>query len=261
MKPHKNQPTIDFYALFCTAFEHFNASLFSGSLPPVIITMQRTNQTMGYFSKDRWTDAHGKTSHEIAVNPAYFASHKLIEILQTIVHEQCHLWQEEFGKPSRRTYHNQEWADKMESLGLMPSSTGMPGGRRTGQRMADYPIKGGAFLQACNALLAEGFKLNWIDRFPVRNLQIESIKVSDTTIGTDEVQKADGLGEGLPELHTLVSDLISNIAVSEPHVELQAKKNNKVKYRCQCNNNVWGKPSLKIRCDDCEEIFQETLII
>lgn len=48
-----------------------------------------------------------------------------------------HLWQYHFGKPGRRGYHNKEWANKMESIGLMPSSTGQPGGDKTGDKMAE----------------------------------------------------------------------------------------------------------------------------
>jgi len=33
----------------------------------------------------------------------------------------------------------------MESLGLVPSSTGAPGGKKTGQKMNDYPLKNGIF--------------------------------------------------------------------------------------------------------------------
>jgi hypothetical protein len=36
--------------------------------------------------------------------------------------------------PKRRNYHNKEWAAKMIALGLMPSSTGMVGGKITGAR-------------------------------------------------------------------------------------------------------------------------------
>ena len=36
----------------------------------------------------------------------------------------------------------------MESVGLMPSHTGKPGGRKTGQQMNDYTIKGSAFEKA-----------------------------------------------------------------------------------------------------------------
>ena len=63
-----------------------------------------------------------------------------IEWHSTLVHEMCHLWQEDFGKPSRGGYHNRQWADKMIQVGLMPTDTGEPGGQLTGQRVTHYII-------------------------------------------------------------------------------------------------------------------------
>jgi hypothetical protein len=100
------------------------------------------------------------------MNPTYFAVVPIIETLQTQVHEMTHLWQHHFGKPGRGRYHNEEWARKMESIGLMPSSTGQPGGARTGDCMADYAVEGGRFLAACQELLTANFTLSWYDRFP-----------------------------------------------------------------------------------------------
>ncbi len=82
--------------------------------------------------------------------------------MQTLVHEQCHVWQNYYGKPSRRSYHNREWADKMIAIGLMPSTTGRPGGKQTGQHMNDYVLAGGAFQTAAVDLMATGF--GWLDR-------------------------------------------------------------------------------------------------
>jgi hypothetical protein len=76
------------------------------------------------------------------------------------VHEQAHVWQQAFGKPSGRGYHNREWAAKMKAIGLQPSNTGMVGGKETGQRMDHYIIEDGAFEQAYTKLAAPGWKLN-----------------------------------------------------------------------------------------------------
>jgi hypothetical protein len=46
-------------------------------------------------------------------------------ILSTLVHEMVHVWQETYGNPSRRGYHNRQWAEKMREVGLQPSSTGL----------------------------------------------------------------------------------------------------------------------------------------
>jgi len=38
-----------------------------------------------------------------------------------------------------------KWARKMEGIGLMPSSTGKPGGKKSGGKVGDYVIAGGCF--------------------------------------------------------------------------------------------------------------------
>mgnify|MGYP000852476491 FL=1 len=142
-------PTTQAYAELQQAFEHYNVDLFDGQIPRCLITMQREKRTYGYYSTKRFVHRDDHTTiDEIAINPAYFGIVPLLEILQTLVHEMTHAWQQHFGSPGRRGYHNKEWADKMEHIGLMPSSTGKPGGSRTGEKMADYAIEGGLFMQA-----------------------------------------------------------------------------------------------------------------
>ena len=72
----------------------------------------------------------------------------------------AHVWQQAHGKPSGRGYHNKEWAAKMKSIGLQPSSTGMVGGKETGQRMSDYIIPDGPFTKVFAKLAKGGWKLN-----------------------------------------------------------------------------------------------------
>jgi hypothetical protein len=71
-----------------------------------------------------------------------------------------HLWDQEYGKPGRGGYHGKAWADQMEKVGLMPSTTGAPGGARTGQRVTHYVIKGGPFAEAFGKL-PKGCLLPW----------------------------------------------------------------------------------------------------
>ena len=84
-------------------------------------------------------------------------------MLSTLAHEMVHLWQAHYGKPSRKAYHNREWAAKMRAIGLQPSDTGEPGGKETGQKMGHYTIAGGAFERATAALMDAGFALSWAD--------------------------------------------------------------------------------------------------
>lgn len=157
-------PTEQAYTELQHAYDFFNTRLFDGQLPPCLITMQRKNRTYGYFSGERWNDHAGAVTDEIALNPAHFATRSTEEVLSTLAHEMVHLWQHHFGEPSRSAYHNKGWAAKMDAIGLCPSDTGMPGGKRTGQHMSHYVMEGGAYQQVCAELLGQGFMISWRDR-------------------------------------------------------------------------------------------------
>jgi hypothetical protein len=136
------------YLTLESIFKFFNKKFFSSNLPDAIITLQRRKNCYGYFSPCRFENRTNKkvTKDEIAMNPDKFSKGDK-EIMQTMAHEMCHMWQHHFGlKKSLKTYHNKEWANKMEEIGLIPSSTGQPGGKRTGQKMADYIDPKGNFL-------------------------------------------------------------------------------------------------------------------
>lgn len=225
-------PTATQYSRLQQAYDFFNAELFGGQLPPCLITLQRQKRVMGYFSRRRFVDAEMNFTDEIAMNPEFFGREVVVEVLQTIVHEMCHLWQCHFGKPGRRAYHNQEWADKMESIGLMPSSTGKPGGSRTGEKMGDYPIDGGAFLEAAQRLLAEEFDIPWADRYSA---------AAPALLGPATGPTAGNGGQGA-------------LPTTGPGAKPQERK--KTKYTCPtCAANVWGKPGLVLGCIPCEKVM------
>jgi SprT-like family len=125
-------PTTESYGELDGAFGIFNQRLFGGSLPNCLITLHRRRSAYGYFSSARFANRNGTTTDEIAMNPDHLRQRPDREAFSTLVHEMAHLWQHHFGKPTRNGYHNRQWAEKMEALGLMPSSTGAPGGARTG---------------------------------------------------------------------------------------------------------------------------------
>jgi predicted SprT family Zn-dependent metalloprotease len=158
-------PTAE-YDAFDQAFDFFNSELFGGHLPLCMITLNRKGRYGGYFSPERFGSrlADGERTDEIALNSDYFEGKDDKWILSVLVHEMAHLWQQHFGTSSRGGYHNKEWGAQMDRLGLIPSSTGEPGGKRTGQRVSHYIVEGGAFDKACDVLLTEGFHLGWQSR-------------------------------------------------------------------------------------------------
>ena len=114
---------------------------------------------------------------EIALNPATFIERTDREIASTVVHEMRHQWQHHFGKPGRRGYHNKEWAVAMVEIGLIPSHTGKPNGKQTGQRMSHYIEEGGPFDLAWHQLESAGFKLDYQDLIAARRIEPHKLKV------------------------------------------------------------------------------------
>lgn len=259
--PNRTAPTHEAYSELQQAYDFFNARLFDRQLPNCLITLQREKMTCGYFSAGRFVSHDGVTTDEISLNPSYFAVVPIIETMQTLVHEQAHAWQHHFGNPGRGRYHNAEWAEKMECIGLMPSDTGQPGGKRTGDRMADYPIEGGRFLAACQELLTAKFKLSWYDRFPAAGL----VLIGQASMASQLQGNLEGTRppmETMPALALSVKPvglgMASVAGVNADIAAPEANKSNRVKYTCSgCKDpiSVWGKPGLKLLCGECNQNF------
>jgi len=83
-------PSSELYSSLQIAYTHFNEMLFDGQLPEVIFTVQRHKGVMGYFSPKRWGSLAGRKCDEIAINPSYVGNCRLIEVMQTLVHEMVH---------------------------------------------------------------------------------------------------------------------------------------------------------------------------
>jgi hypothetical protein len=216
-------PTSQQYAALQTAYSFFNVKLFSDELPSCLITLQRKNGALGYFSGNRFSSSdESLTTDEIALNPTFFAIRSEEQGLSTLVHEMCHLWQHHFGFPGRRGYHNREWALKMKDVGLQPSHTGEEGGKMTGDSMTHYIIESGSFSKAYEAFEGKGV-FNWLDT------------------------------EGL-----LLRKFLSNKEGGEQDgdQEPKAKKRSKIKYSCGCAN-IWAKSGLSISCNGCGQDFEE----
>lgn len=222
------------YAKLEQAFDFFNRKLFGGKLPDVFFTICRHRGANGYFRPEgfqqRQFDANGDRLppgffvHEIALMPDAMYSRPDRDILSTLVHEMCHLRQQEQGKPSRNGYHNRQWADYMKEAGLQPSTFGpfdsrnpyrrepVPEGEQpqegaeTGQNVSHYIIKDGPFDAACAELLASGFSFT-LDSMPV--------------------------------------------------VRLKAPKS-KFKFTCpHCTAKAWAKAGTKIICGECNEAMEQ----
>lgn len=246
----KKTPTEVAYSELQIAYNFINEQLFNKTLPNCLITFQRNKNTFGYFNEKRYINKENKTTDEIALNPEYFLCYPLIEIFQTLAHEMCHQWQNHYGKPSRRCYHNREWANKMIEIGLMPSHTGLPGGKKTGQKMADYPTPNGKFINCIMQLLKTGFRISWFDRFPVKRepkIVLEWQKELMNELSDEEKE--------IFEKITQKPEIEGAIFQDDNTNSLSGKK---FKYSCpSCHCSVWGKNNINIICCDCKQQYEK----
>ena len=271
--PNNTDPTLALYGALQFAFDYFNKELFDGSLPKCIITFHRQRRVMGYASHKRWKNTDGERIDEIAINPEYFEDYPLIEIFQTICHEMAHLWQSHFGTASRRGYHNKEWAYKMQEIGLMPSSTGEPGGALTGEYMMDYVILDGSFMHACQELVKCRYSFPWIDCFPIirQEVPLLAYRKDSTPVELEVSLKPKPVKKQKSEEKTTLFNAENEVSplfdadglmpwenIEPPnlpvyHTTKPSQKSGKIKYSCKkCKSNVWGKPNLNIGCLDCK---------
>ena len=70
------------YQAFQGAYDFLNRELFGGSLPHVLVTLQRHAKAYGYFSPERFVGRRdGREARELAMNPDQLRAHGLRDSL------------------------------------------------------------------------------------------------------------------------------------------------------------------------------------
>ena len=167
-------PTEQQFKQFQNLYNHFNKRLFDNDLPACILLLSTSvKKVAGHFTSQRWEDRAGNTTYEITMNPYFMSEAEDLEICKKLAEVMVLLWQYEYGTPSRKDYYNKEWANKMESIGLIPSHTGKEGGKRTGQNMDSYHHPKELFIKA-----AKKISEKWLFPFRLTEAQWERLSVS-----------------------------------------------------------------------------------
>jgi SprT-like family len=227
----------EFYVCLDKIGGYFNLRLFDLRLPPTIFTLNGDIKALGHFRHENWTSKDGGAASEIILNPDLFAFRSWIELLITIAHQQCHLMRCIERDKSRPNYHNKRWSKLMEGIGLIPTSTGKPGGSKTGQNISEYLDPNGKFLQCCVELMGENII------FPLTGVRAESKQTLPEITIPESIEKS------------IRNRLLSRVGVlkDDSKKEGQDKSKLKIKYSCpSCKNSAWGKPSLRILCANCD---------
>lgn len=201
-------------------FAYLNEKLFEDKLPAPMIVFTRNPKIMGgYYAHKKWFSAEdGSGVDEIAINANTMVEGDEIQLLQVLVHELVHQWQQHFGEPGRGGYHNREWADKCLEIGLKPMAVDQPD-CETGDKIDTVLIKGGkAMIVLAN--MPEDISIPFY---------------------------AEVLGNPDPDTpQQKAKDEDKDTPVPQP------KSGQKIKYTCPgCGFNLWGKSGGRFMCMDC----------
>ena len=237
-------PSLTLYTSLQAAFDHFNERLFGGLLPPCLITLRSASRVYGYHHAGRFVSPDGQVLDELGMHPGFFTLRPVEAVMSTLVHELVHHWQNHGGTPSPSNPHNREWAEKMVSLGLQPSKTGLPGGKKTGRSVSHYILPDGPFLQACRDLLIQGFGLPWLDRHaPI---------ATASQVAHQQALVAGGVAvEMSPAPMTVLPAKIAGApSVWEPKPK---KPPTRFKFNCpKCDTKAWAALDASLLCGVCE---------
>lgn len=120
----------------------------------------------------------------------------------------------------------------MIQVGLMPTSTGEPGGQMTGQSVTHYIIPDGKFEQVFKTLSSEDLQNLRLRYKPT----LAALSAKPVRIG--------GSGE-------------DENTEPEPEGGEESRSGKRKKYTCGCGCNVWGKSGLILKCGICGTDFTE----
>jgi hypothetical protein len=134
------------------AYGFFNATLFGGRLPRVVIKLARFDGVASF------TPGQKGGPHVVALNSERLAGHSEQNILSALVHEMAHCWDELYGQPAPGGLHGEAWAGTMRTIGLQPSGSGA--------RITQSVMPDGAFARACTKLQAIGWQLDDLGTTP-----------------------------------------------------------------------------------------------
>lgn len=173
--------SLTMYQSLHAAYDYFNAELFGGELTPVVIVVHRKRNAHGYFWDGVWTqrDKEDVKASEIALNPETMGR-DIRETMSTLVHEMVHHW-DALNNEVPKCGHGKLWAAKMDEVGLTPTSTGKPGGKRTGRRVTHMIVDGGPFDAAFDGLMKRNdFDVSWFSPPQLKLKKPDRSKVKHT---------------------------------------------------------------------------------
>jgi len=167
----------------------------------------------------------------MGINPKYL-NRNIAEILATICHELCHIYENAFIHIPRGGYHDKCWENLMADCGLTAVIL-----NKSRTAVSTKITEGGEFEKFVDNFIKENGEdyFNIVEYSPAIERQTKVALGLEDDVDDDDKPKADNAD-----------------------IPIKKYNRNKVKYICpKCDSKVWGKAGLHIICGDCECEYEE----
>lgn len=231
----------ELYGKIQTVINELDSNFFTGkgkqSIPEIVFAINNSCHACvtAFVSPDALYDKkNNKKLQYIGINPRHL-NRDISEILATICHELCHVYENAFIHIPRGGYHDKEWDKLMRDCGLEPKYL-----NKSKTAVSTKVLEGGDFEK-----FVAGFKeihgedyFNIVEYSPLVEHQTKvalGLEDDDGEDSENDTPKADNADKPVKKYNR-----------------------NKIKYTCpDCQSRVWGKAGLNIECVDCACSFEE----
>ena len=229
----------ELYAKIQTVIDELDSTFFSGNgkekIPELVfaINNQCRSCVTAFVSPDALYDKlKDKRLQYLGINPKYL-NRDVSEIIATLCHELCHIYENAYIHIPRGGYHDRQWVNLMEGCGLSAVFL-----NKSKTAVSTKIVEGGVFEEFVKTFTEKHGKdyFNIVEYSPIIEHRTKvALGLEDGDDDEDDLPKADNADKPIKKYNR-----------------------NKVKYTCpDCGAKVWGKSGLHIECSDCACPFEE----
>lgn len=230
----------ELYAKIQTVIDELDKNFFSGKgkqpIPELVfaINNQVRSCVTAFVSPDSLYDKkNNKKLQYMGINPKHL-DRDVGEILATICHELCHIYENAFIHIPRGGYHDKQWTELMRDCGLEPNFL-----NKSKTSVSTKIAEGGEFE-------------TYIKKFKEEHSEDYFNIVEYSPLVEHRTKVALGIEDGDEDLDE------DTPKADNAYKPVKKYNRNKVKYTCpDCHSKVWGKAGLHIECTDCACAFEE----
>ena len=237
-KAKEVKTSAELYAKIQTVIDLLDKRFFSGAkkekIPQLVFAINNKCRScvVAYVQADALYDKKTDTKLQyMGINPDYL-DRNIGEILSTVCHELCHVYEHAYIHIPRGGYHDKQWAELMRDCGLEPKYL-----NSSKTAVTHTIMKDGAF----EKFISDFTEKYGEDYFNIVSYSAEIVRRTRKELGIED----DDSDDGTPRPDN----------ADKP---IKKYNRNKIKYVCHgCGLKVWGKAGLSVSCNECMETLEE----